>query len=130
MTGAVISRALPSKAEARLRPPPQRPPLTFDGLWHNVGFRSLFYQILVIAGVVGMAIYMLGNAQEAMQKLGISTGFGFLTEEASFAIGESLISYDSSDTYIRAYAVAVLNTYEEFSCSKRSLIFVNTSTLS
>ena len=110
MTDAVISRALPSKAEARLRPPPQRPPLTFDGLWHNVGFRSLLYQILVIAGVVGTAIYMLGNAQEAMQKLGISTGFGFLTEDASFAIGESLISYDSSDTYIRAYAVAVLNT--------------------
>ena len=45
-----------------------------------------------------------------MEKRGISTGFGFLTEEAAFAIGESLIGYDSSDTNIRAYAVAVLNT--------------------
>jgi general L-amino acid transport system permease protein len=39
-----------------------------------------------------------------------SGAFFFLTEEASFAIGESLISYDSSDTYLRAYGVAVLNT--------------------
>lgn len=110
MINTVVSKALPSKAGARLQPPAQRPSLTFDGLWHNVGFRSLLYQIIVIAGVVGTAIYMLGNAQEAMQKLGISTGFDFLNEEASFAIGESLISYDSSDTYTRAYAVAVLNT--------------------
>jgi general L-amino acid transport system permease protein len=110
LTEAVFSRAIPSIAESRKRPPPKRPPLSLDGLWHNVGFRSLLYQILVIVAVVGTAVYMIGNAQVAMEKRGISTGFGFLTEEASFAIGESLISYDSSDTYLRAYEVAVLNT--------------------
>ena len=112
MTEAVISWALPSAAESRDRPPPKRPPMTFDGLWHNVGFRSFRYQILVIVAVVGTAVYMIGNAQVAMEKRGISTGFGFLTEEASFAIGETLISYDSSDTNIRAYVVAVSNTFK------------------
>jgi general L-amino acid transport system permease protein len=112
MTEAVISRAFSSTAKSRGRPPPKRPPISFDGLWHNVGIRSYFYQILVIVAVVGMAVYMIGNAQVAMEKRGISTGFGFLTEEASFAIGESLISYDSSDTYMRAYVVAVLNTFK------------------
>ncbi|MCZ6885233.1 MAG: ABC transporter permease subunit, partial [Alphaproteobacteria bacterium] len=110
MTEAVISRAFTSASESHDRSPPKRPPLTFDGLWHNVGFRSYFYQILVIVAVVGTAVYMIGNAQVAMEKRGISTGFGFLTEEAGFAIGERLISYDSSDTFIRAYVVAVLNT--------------------
>lgn len=110
MSEAVISQADPSRAKTRKRPPPKRPPLTLDGLWHNVGFRSVLYQALVIAAVVGGAIYMIGNAQVAMEKRGIATGFGFLTEEASFAIGESLIDYDSSDSYLHAYAVAVLNT--------------------
>lgn len=110
MTKVVISRARTFTQASGRRPPPKLPPLTFDGLWHNVGFRSLFYQILVIGVVVSAAVYMIGNAQVAMEKLGISTGFGFLTEEASFAIGESLINYDSSDTYFRAYLVAVLNT--------------------
>ena len=86
--------------------------MSSDGLWHNVGFRSFLYQILVIVVVVGTAIYMIGNAQVAMEKRGIATGFGFLTEEASFAIGETLISYDSSDTNIRAYMVAVSNTFK------------------
>ncbi|MDA1091119.1 MAG: ABC transporter permease subunit [Proteobacteria bacterium] len=110
MTEAIISRAYTSTPESDRRAPPKRLPLTFDGLWHNVGFRSLLYQILIIGAVVSTAFYMIGNAQVAMERLGISTGFGFLTEEAGFAIGESLISYDSSDTYIRAYLVAILNT--------------------
>jgi general L-amino acid transport system permease protein len=110
MRAAVISRAEPSLAEARRRPPPKRPPLTLDGLWHNLGFRSLLYQALAIVVVIGAAVYMIGNAQEAMEKRGISTGFGFLTNEAAFAIGETPINYSPADTYVRAYVVAVLNT--------------------
>lgn len=110
MTRAVSSRAQVSRGESRRRPPPKRPPLTLDGLWHNTGFRSLLYQVLVIAAVIGAAVYMIGNAQEAMDERGISTGFGFLAEEAGFAIGESLIAYEPSDSYARAYAVAIVNT--------------------
>ena len=109
MRAAVLSRARPSLDNAR-RPPPKRPPLTLDGLWHSLGFRSLLYQAVVIVVVVGAAVYMIGNAQEAMQKRGISTGFGFLADEAGFAIGESPISQKPSDTYLRAYAAAILNT--------------------
>ena len=126
MSDAVISRARLSVGEARKRPPPRRPPLTFDGLWHNLGFRSLLYQVLVIAAVIGAAIYMIGNAQVAMEKRGISTGFGFLSEEAQFAIGESLIAYDSSDTYLRAYVVAVLNTLKVSALSVIGATFLGT----
>lgn len=106
----VLSYARPSRAEARRRPAPRQRALSLDGLWHSVRFRNLFYQALVIVAVIALASYMIGNAQEAMAKRGISTGFGFLTQEAGFAIGESLIAYDSSDTYLRAYGVAILNT--------------------
>lgn len=110
MRAAVLSRAQPSLREVRRRPPPKRPRLTLDGLWHNLGFRGLLYQAVVIVLVIGTAAYMVGNAQEAMQKRGISTGFGFLDAEAAFAIGESLIDFRPSDTFLRAYVVAILNT--------------------
>jgi len=110
MVEHVLSRALASRSETRRRPPPKRPPMTLDGLWHNVGFRGFLYQVLVIGFIILTATYMIGNAQTAMDKRGISTGFGFLTEEAGFAIGESLIEYDSEDSYLYAYAVAILNT--------------------
>jgi general L-amino acid transport system permease protein len=94
----------------RRRPPPKRPPLSLSGLWHNVGFRGVLYQALVIVLVIVAVTYLLGNAQEAMKSLGIVTGFGFLTEESGVAIGETVIRYESEDSYIRAYAAAVLNT--------------------
>jgi general L-amino acid transport system permease protein len=94
----------------RRRPPPKRPPLSPSGLWHNVGFRGVLYQALVIVLVIAAVAYLLGNAQEAMTALGIATGFGFLTEESGVAIGETIIRYESDDSYARAYAAAVLNT--------------------
>ena len=50
------------------------------------------------------------NAQENMDTRGIEFGFGFLTQEASFDIQFSLIDYDGSRSYARAYLVGLLNT--------------------
>jgi general L-amino acid transport system permease protein len=50
------------------------------------------------------------NAQENMDTRGIQFGFGFLSQEASFDIQFSLIDYDGSDSYARAYLVGLLNT--------------------
>ena len=95
---------------ARRGPPPKRPVLTLKGLWHSVGFRNVGYQVLVVAAILGTAVYLVGNAQTAMEKRGIATGFGFLLEAAGFDIGEAPIAFQSGDTFLRAYAVAVLNT--------------------
>ena len=43
------------------------------------------------------------NAQENMDTRGIEFGFGFLSKEASFDIQFSLIDYDGSMSYGRAY---------------------------
>src|SRR5262245_13136998 len=53
---------------------------------------------------------MVGNAQHALAKRGISTGFAFLWREAGFPISQSLIPYATTDSLLRAFVVAVLNT--------------------
>jgi general L-amino acid transport system permease protein len=50
------------------------------------------------------------NAQVNMENRGIEFGFGFLKQEASFDIQFSLIEYDGSHSYARAYLVGLLNT--------------------
>ena len=50
------------------------------------------------------------NAQINMENRGIEFGFGFLKQEASFDIQFSLIDYDGSHSYARAYLVGLLNT--------------------
>ena len=45
-----------------------------------------------------------------MGNRGISFGFGFLSQESSFDITFSLIDYDGSHTYARAFLVGLLNT--------------------
>jgi general L-amino acid transport system permease protein len=94
----------------RRRPPPPRPPLSLDGLWHNTNVRGLVYQALILVAVLGIIAWMISNAQHALAKRGIATGFGFLAREGGFPISQSLIPYATSDSFLRAFAVAVLNT--------------------
>jgi general L-amino acid transport system permease protein len=104
----------------RRRPPPKRLPIAPGALWHSKGFRGILYQILLVLMVVGIFIYLFSNAQNAMERRDISTGFGFLSEESGFAIGESLIPTSPEDTYLRAFAVAILNTLK---VSALSIVF-------
>lgn len=97
-------------AASRRRPPPRRRDWNLRGLWHNVGFRNVLAQIIVTGVIIGTAVFMINNALTAMDKRGISTGFDFLWREAGFAIGETPIAFTSSDNFLRAYIVAILNT--------------------
>ncbi len=45
-----------------------------------------------------------------MENRGIDFGFGFLSQESSFDVQFSLIDYDGSHSYFRAYLVGLLNT--------------------
>jgi general L-amino acid transport system permease protein len=97
-------------ARNRRRPPPMWPRLSLDELWHHAGARGLLYQVLIVIAVLVVAAWMVANAQHALAKRGIATGFGFLGHEAGFAISQSLIPYTTSDSFLRAFVVAVLNT--------------------
>ncbi|MBF0241848.1 MAG: ABC transporter permease subunit [Desulfamplus sp.] len=81
-----------------------------ESIWSNATFRAIFYQIAAIS-IVGLTVYYLfSNTTANLAKQSIATGFGFLSREASFEIGESMISFSSSNTYLRALAVGALNT--------------------
>ena len=72
--------------------------------------KSLIPQIITILSLLSIIAYFAYNAQVNMGNRGISFGYGFLSQEASFDIGFSLIDYDGSMSYARAFLVGLLNT--------------------
>ena len=86
-------------------PPPRPPP------WNDPRIRAIMYQVLVSAGVIALAVYLVRNLMHNLEVRGISTGFDFLWSRAGFAINQSLISYsDQTSTYGRTFVVGLLNT--------------------
>ena len=67
-------------------------------------------QIITVVSLISVIAYFAFNAQVNMGNRGISFGYGFLSQEASFDIGFSLIDYDGSMSYARAFLVGLLNT--------------------
>jgi general L-amino acid transport system permease protein len=78
--------------------------------WYDPRKRSILYQLGVLAMVGLLGYYLVSNTLANLERQAIATGFGFLAKEASFEIGESLISYSAADRYARALLVGVLNT--------------------
>ncbi|NDY84213.1 amino acid ABC transporter permease [Orrella sp. NBD-18] len=78
--------------------------------WNDPRVRSIIYQILALGCVGGIVWFLVHNTLHNLSVRNIATGFGFLTREAGFAIGESLIDYAPADTYGRAVAVGLANT--------------------
>ena len=72
--------------------------------------KDLIPQVLTVLFIVLVIIYFTINAQNNMGNRGISFGFGFLTQESSFDITFSLIDYDGSHSYAKAFLVGLLNT--------------------
>jgi len=87
---------------------PTRPPRRLT--WHDPTVRAVIYQIIAI-GLVGLvAWFLVSNTLANLSARNITTGFGFLTREAGFAIGESLVAYTPADSYGRAIYVGIVNT--------------------
>jgi len=62
--------------------------------------------LIIVLAIAGLAQNVVANL-EARQ---IKSGFGFLADRAGFEIGELLFDFTSSDSYLRAFAVAMVNT--------------------
>lgn len=74
------------------------------------GRRALPIQLLIYLAVAVLAVAAALYAIDVLRMRGIQAGFGFLKNTAGFEIGFKLISYDSTDSYGRAFVVALLNT--------------------
>ena len=75
-----------------------------------MNFKKILPQLLTLAVVILVFGFFSYNAQVNMENRGLEFGFDFLTYEASFDIQFSLIEYDGSHSYFRAYLVGLLNT--------------------
>ena len=72
--------------------------------------KRLIPQVLTLAFIFSVFAYFSYNAQVNMGNRGISFGYGFLSQESSFDITFSMIDYDGSYSYGRAFLVGLLNT--------------------
>ena len=72
--------------------------------------RGFVYQALLLAAVIGLGWYLIGNTLHNLSTRQIQVGFGFLSKEAGFEIAEKLISYEAADSYGRAFLVGLANT--------------------
>ena len=75
-----------------------------------MNFKKLLPQLLTLVVVILVFGFFSYNAQVNMENRGITFGYGFLSQESSFDVQFSLIEYDGSHSYFRAYLVGLLNT--------------------
>jgi len=76
----------------------------------NSKIKKILPQITTLLVVVLIFGFFTFNAQVNMDNRGIEFGYGFLSQESSFDVQFSLIEYDGSHSYARAYLVGLLNT--------------------
>ena len=76
----------------------------------NSKIKKILPQIATLLAVVLVFGFFTFNAQVNMDNRGIEFGYGFLSQESSFDVQFSLIEYDGSHSYARAYLVGLLNT--------------------
>ncbi len=79
-------------------------------LIYNPTVRSLFFQAVVLAGLLWFLLTIISNVMTNLDTRGISTGFGFLSQPAGFGISQTLIEYNETFTFGRTFFVGLLNT--------------------
>ncbi|MFZ9714755.1 MAG: amino acid ABC transporter permease [Pelagibacteraceae bacterium] len=72
--------------------------------------KRLAPQLIAVFLIIAVIGYFWNNTRLNMEYLGMEFGYDFLSKAASFDIQFSLIDYDGSSPYFRAYLVGLLNT--------------------
>lgn len=95
--------------EARL-PPPQYALRLKRALGGQAGWGGFILQILFVAALAWIGYEIVANARTNLETQRITSGFGFLNNNAGFDVSQSLIPYNGSDSYTRVFLVGLLNT--------------------
>ena len=72
--------------------------------------RSAIYQLALVLALAWLGYQFALNAAANLGARNIASGLGFFHNTAGFGINLSLIPYDETDTYGRAFLVGLLNT--------------------
>ena len=103
-------------AEKTYIDPAPAPSFRWYDLFYSRTARGIAYQVALGIAVTVSAYYLYANVSENLSRQGIETGFRFLSEKAGFDIGESIVPFDSADSYGRALWVGFLNTLTVAAC--------------
>ena len=83
---------------------------SLTAMWNDARLRGILLQLAALALMLLIFGYFTGNAVGNMSRMGITSGYGYLAQPANFAIGETMIAYNSADSYGHALVVGLLNT--------------------
>jgi len=86
-------------------PSPAKPPF-----WNDPDKRALIFQVVLLAGLFLLFAFLFNNTLSNLDKRGINTGFGFLSNTAGFGISQTLIAYDETSSFGRTFLVGLTNT--------------------
>jgi general L-amino acid transport system permease protein len=84
--------------------------MDIKAIWRDIRFLKILAQLIFIVVLVLAAAYLYTNVTTNLARQGLTMGYGFMRNPASFGIGESFIPYDPSNTYARALLVGLVNT--------------------
>ncbi|MCD8339459.1 MAG: ABC transporter permease subunit [Burkholderiales bacterium] len=73
------------------------------------GKEAIWQGLLVLALVMLMGIFIF-NVSANLNARNIQSGFGFLLDRAGFEVGESMIEFDSTAQYFKAFLAGLINT--------------------
>lgn len=84
--------------------------MTLRAFWRDIRFLKILAQVVFLLVLALAALYLYRNVSINLARQGMTMGYGFMKNPASFDIGESHIPYQPSDTYQRALLVGLVNT--------------------
>ena len=84
--------------------------MQFQTFWRDIRVLKILAQVVFIILLALIAMYLYINVSTNLARQGLTVGYGFMKNPASFGIGESFIPYDPSNTYARALLVGLVNT--------------------
>ena len=93
----------PSGNEAGATPPP-------SAFIHNPKVRGALYQLALVLALGWLGYQFALNTVANLGARNIASGLGFFNNTAGFGINLTLIPYDETATYGRAFVVGLLNT--------------------
>jgi general L-amino acid transport system permease protein len=84
--------------------------MNIQAFWRDIRFLKILAQVIFLIVLALAAGYLYTNVTTNLARQGLTMGYGFMKNPASFGIGESFLSYDPSNTYARALLVGLVNT--------------------
>ena len=78
--------------------------------WRDERVLRVAAQVISAVLIIGFLIWMVNNVIDAAAQRGLNLGFGFLSGEAGFPIGETDLPYTPASSFAFAFLVGVVNT--------------------